>query len=194
MKKIVKFVLHLLKNVSIFANMEQFRTISDYEGLYEVSNYGNVKSLNYNRTGKEKILKPQADTKGYLFVILYKNGKKKHHKVHRLVASAFIENPDNLPQVNHKDECPTNNCLENLEWCTCEYNINYGTHNQRISIPVDMLTNSGELIRSFPSSAEAERWLRVNEFPSASHASINKCCKGKLQSCYGFKWKYAQGN
>jgi hypothetical protein len=175
--------------------MEIFREISGYEGLYAVSNYGNVKSLKF---GKEKILKPRADGDGYLYVTFCKNGKMKHHKVHRLVASAFIENPDNLPQVNHKDENPSNNNADNLEWCTQEYNHNYGTRNQRVaealSIPVDILTKDGEFIRQFPSCMEAERWLRINGFPNANHSHINQCCKGKRSTAYGFKWRYAQVN
>ena len=104
--------------------MEVYRTVQGYEGLYEISNYGRVKSLNYNRTGKERIMKPAANTKGYLCVGLFKDGKMKSHRVHRLVASAFIENPDELPEVNHKDEDKTNNCANNLEWCLHKDNCN----------------------------------------------------------------------
>ena len=178
--------------------MEVFRDIAGYEGMYQVSNEGRVKSLNYNHTGKEKLLKPAANTKGYLLVDLYKDGKMKSHRVHRLVASAFIDNTDNLHQVNHRDEDKTNNCVENLEWCTNEYNHNYGTRNQRVaeanSIPVDMLIKDGEFIRQFPSSREAERWLRISGYPSASHSHIIQCCKGNRNTAYGFKWKYAHGN
>lgn len=179
-------------------DMEVFKYIEGYEGLYQISNYGNVKSLWY---GKERILKPSADGNGYLFVNLYKDAKRKHHQVHRLVAQAFIPNPDNLPQVNHKDECKINNSVENLEWCTCEYNLNYGTRNQRAgealtngkcSISIDMFTKDGELIHTFPSCMEAERWLRSNGLPKAQNSHIIQCCKGKLQSYYGFKWRYAQ--
>lgn len=210
--------------------MEQWIDIEDYEGKYQVSNEGRVKSLNYNRTGKECILKPAVNRDGYLFVVLCKDGKAKIYYLHRLVASAFIPNPDGLPQVNHKDEDKTNNSVlvnldnsvdfekSNLEWCTHEYNHNYGTINQRIaeahrgkpcpwvaeaqrgvyntkrSIPVDMLTKDGELIRTFPSSAEAMRWLRENGFPKAANQNINDCCRGKLNTAYGFKWRYANGN
>ena len=93
---------------------------------YMISNYGRVKSLNYRRTGKEKILSLKKDKKGYYYITLCKNGECKTFKVHRLVAKAFIPNPNNYPQVNHKDENPSNNCVENLEWCTNEYNLNYG--------------------------------------------------------------------
>ena len=108
---------------------EQWRPIEGYEGLYEVSNLGRVKSL---KCGRERILKPQMKKKGYLQVGLRKEGKYKMFKVHRLVAQAFIPNPEGLPQINHKDENPSNNRVENLEWCDSKYNNNYGTHNERI--------------------------------------------------------------
>ena len=112
--------------------MEIWKDIPGYEGLYQVSNYGNVKSLNYRGTkGKHKCLKQNTDKYGYKVVILANHGKYKSYKVHRLVASAFIENPNNYPQVNHLDENPANNNYLNLEWCTAKYNINYGTRNKR---------------------------------------------------------------
>lgn len=103
---------------------EVFRPVEGYEGLYEVSNLGRVKSLKW---GKERILKPGMDGCGYLKANLYKEGKIKHFMVHRLVAQAFIPNPEGLPQINHKDEDKTNNRVDNLEWCTAKYNSNYGT-------------------------------------------------------------------
>ena len=108
--------------------IEEFRDIPGYEGLYEVSNLGRVRSLE-----TERILKPSKNTWGYLFVSLYKNGIKKAVRIHRLVALAFIPNPDNLPCINHKDEDKTNNTVDNLEWCDDKYNANYGTRNERIA-------------------------------------------------------------
>ena len=113
---------------------EIWRDVVGFEGLYKVSNLGNVKSLNYNRTGKEKLMKPQTDGHGYLQVMLYKDGKYKIKKIHRLVAEAFIPNPDNLPCVNHKDENKTNNKEFNLEFCTYEYNNNYGTRKIKVEL------------------------------------------------------------
>lgn len=111
---------------------EMWKDIPGYEGLYQVSNLGNIRSLKYAGGNKVKLLK-QATTNGYKQVQLSKNGKGKNHLVHRLVAIAFIPNPNNLPVVNHKDENPSNNNVDNLEWCTQEYNINYGTRNERAS-------------------------------------------------------------
>ena len=112
---------------------EEWRDIKGYEGKYQVSSYGRIKSLNYNRTKKEKILNPCLTKKGYLIVDLYKNGRRKPCTVHKLVALHFIPNYDNLPQVNHKDENKSNNRVDNLEWCTSIYNNNYGTRNKRMS-------------------------------------------------------------
>lgn len=111
--------------------VEQWRPIEGYEGLYEVSNLGRVKSLGNDKNRKEKILRPVMTKKGYLQLFLSKEGKAKRFFVHRLVAQAFIPNPEGLPQINHKDENPSNNRVENIEWCDCKYNINYGTHKER---------------------------------------------------------------
>ena len=112
---------------------EQWRDISGYEGLYQVSNLGQVKSMDYRHTGKEKVISSQTQKNGYLHVSLWKDRTKRFFYIHRLVADAFIPNPDNLPEVNHKDECLSNNSVDNLEWCTSIYNANYGTRNSRMS-------------------------------------------------------------
>lgn len=166
---------------------EIWKDILGYEGLYQVSNFGRVKSLKF---GKERILKLTKDKDGYLIVNLYKNNKSKTFKVHRLVAEAFIPNPDNLPQVNHKDEDKSNNILSNLEWCDVKYNQNYGTRNKRIgksntngkrSKPVLQYTLDGKFVREWESYRECKR----NGF---NH--VSECCRGKLKSCEGFIWKY----
>ena len=110
---------------------EIWKDVKGYEGLYQVSNLGRVKRLRFiNRHldfKQEKILKPYKDGGDYYFVIgLHKNGKKKYKAIHRLVAEAFIPNPNNYPIVNHKDENKENNYVDNLEWCTHKYNSNYG--------------------------------------------------------------------
>ena len=176
-----------------------------YEGLYKVSNWGRILSLNYNKTGKPKLRTPVEDKDGYFTVQLSKNGKRKTCKVHRLVAETFLENPDNLPEVNHKDEDKTNNFVflnedcsinkekSNLEWKTHRDNINHGTHNERmrkaltngkLSKRVLQLSLTGELIREWPSTMEIQRQLGYN------NANISACCLGKLKTTYGFRWEY----
>lgn len=110
--------------------IEIWRDIPGYEGKYQVSNTGEIRSLKF---GKIKILKQYTDKCGYNFLILSENGKRKNYFVHRSVAMTFIPNPNNLPQVNHKDENKANNCVDNLEWCSRKYNMNYGTRNERAS-------------------------------------------------------------
>lgn len=116
---------------------EIWKDIKDYEGLYQVSNYGRVRSLdrcdNMGRFMDGHILSIGDNGNGYKHVGLSKNGLQKTEYVHRLVAKSFIPNPNNLPQVNHKDENPNNNCVDNLEWCTNKYNNNYGNHKVRLS-------------------------------------------------------------
>jgi hypothetical protein len=118
--------------------MELWKDIKGYEGMYQVSNYGNVRSLDrYDSIGRFKtgtILSEGDNGNGYKNVQLYKDGQGRMYYVHRLVAEAFIPNPDNLPQVNHMDEDKSNNCVTNLEWCTNEYNSNYGNHNLKLSL------------------------------------------------------------
>lgn len=113
---------------------EIWKDIKGYEGLYQVSTLGRVKSISY---GKEKILvltpRTGSNKRKEVKVTLCKNGKRKYFLVHRLVAEAFIPNPNNVPQVNHKDENSINNIVTNLEWCTSKYNCNYGTRNERLA-------------------------------------------------------------
>ncbi len=120
--------------------MELWKPILGYEGLYEISNLGRVKSLprwhNNRFSGyidKGRFLKPRFDSYGYQMVMLCKDKKQKNYLIHKLVANAFIDNPNGYDSINHKDENKTNNCVENLEWCTRYYNNNYGTRNKRMS-------------------------------------------------------------
>ena len=167
---------------------EIWKDIEGYEGLYQVSNMGRVKSLGNNKTRKEKILKSSKSNRGYLVVHLYKEGKVKGYSIHRLVTSAFIPNPNNLPQVNHKDEDKTNNRVDNLEYCDSKYNLNYGTRTERItianSIPILQFNLDGEFIKKWDSIIQVERELGFN------HSSINMCCKGKYKNAYGYWWCY----
>ena len=157
---------------------ETWKAIAGYEELYEVSDEGNIRSLNFNHTGKEKILKPRKTHRGYLQVLLYKDGKYKVMSVHRLVAQAFIPNPNNIETVNHKDEDKTNNSASNLEWMTNKDNVTYSQARQ-----VQMFDKStGELLATFPSMMEAERVTGI------ANQSICSCCLGKLKSAGGYAW------
>lgn len=164
---------------------EYWKPVVGYEGHYQVSNFGRVKSIKF---GKERILKQHINIKGgYYYVCLLKNGKHKNYYVHRLVAQAFLPNPYKLPQVNHKDENKTNNNVDNLEWCTNEYNHNYGTINERISQsqskPVLQYDLNGNLIKEWKSINECGR----NGF---NQGDICKCCNGKRKTAKGFIWVY----
>ena len=163
---------------------EYWKPVVGYEGHYQVSNFGRVKSIKF---GKERILKPKKNKFGYLCINLYKNNIKKEYKVHRLVAEAFIDNPDNLPQVNHRDENKLNNNADNLEWCTHEYNINYGTRTERcskkLSKPVLQYTLDGEFVREWPSTMECDR----NGY---NRGNVYACCLGKRKTHKGFIWRY----
>lgn len=134
----------------------EWRYVVGYEGLYKVSTEGNIKSIRRN-----KILSPNTNKDGYKRVSLYKNKASKHYSVHRLVAQAFIPNPDNLPQVNHIDEDKSNNCVSNLEWITPKDNCNYGTRNRKVALsknkPVLQLSLEGDLIREWESASEGIR-------------------------------------
>ena len=165
--------------------IEVWKDVFGYEGLYQVSNIGRVKSLKY---GKERILKPLKDGGGYIFVHLCKNGERKMYKIHRLVAFTFLTNPQNLSDVNHKDEDKTNNSVQNLEFCDKKYNCNFGTRNQRIaekhSKPVLQFTKSGEFVREWKSGMDVQKNLGYTQ------TNISACCLGKYKSAYGFVWKY----
>lgn len=164
---------------------ETWRPVVGYEGLYEVSDLGNVRSLNYNGTGIIKNLKPQLLPSGYLQVSLYKKGRPKSAAVHRLVAKAFIENPSYLPVVNHKDENKTNNEACNLEWCTVKYNTNYGTSLRKRCKPLVAKDALGNVIHSFESTREA-----ANAGFNLGH--VSNCCLGRIKTHKGLYWEYVQ--
>ena len=179
-----------------------------YEGLYKVSNLGRIISLNYLHTGRAELMNPVKTKYGYLQVLLYKNGKRKMCKVHRLVAETFLPNPEGKPEINHKiegDEGKTLNMVifnkdgtinkekTTIEWVTREENNNYGTRNERIfekttngklSKKVLQLTLNGELIREWPSTHECGR----NGF---NQGHVISCCNGKQKTHKGFRWMYA---
>lgn len=196
--------------------IEEWRTAivdgEPYEN-YQVSNWGRILSLNYRNTGKPGLMNPGKMSNGYLRVKLWKSKESKKCYVHRLVAEVFLENPENLPEVNHIDEDKTNNFVflnedgtvdeekSNLEWKSHKDNINHGTRNERagkaiskakkgitngkLSKKVLQFTLSGDLIREWPSTKECGR----NGF---NQGHVAECCRGKLKSHKGFKWMYAE--
>ena len=119
---------------------EIWRDVVGYEGLYKVSNFGRIKSLPRNGTVKyERLLRQKVGNNGYCTVALSKHNKTKYKSVHRLVAEAFLDNPKDLPLINHKDENKLNNCVDNLEWCDAHYNMTYGVHAERQYLSRDEL-------------------------------------------------------
>ena len=155
---------------------EIWKNINGYEN-YQVSNLGNVKSCKRN-----KMLKPYKDIWGYLRVTLHDKNGSKHFKIHRLVAKCFIPNPNNLPQVNHKDENRLNNNVNNLEWCTAKYNSNYGNRNKKLSgilinrndmiKPIDVYDLEMNYIETLISEAEVIRKYKI------PYSNIKRCCEG----------------
>lgn len=179
---------------------ETWLPVVGYEGLYEVSNMGNVRSWyrilrNGILTKRETPYYPRKYKKpsGHLSVWLYKNGKGRSWLVHRLVAIAFLPNPDNLPFINHKDEIPYHNNVENIEWCTPAYNNSYGTIKERmsksllnrkdLSFPVVRISSNGKK-KTYPSMQEAARDNNVFQ------SNIWKCCNGERHTCGGYFWTY----
>lgn len=161
---------------------EIWKEIKDYEGLYWVSNLGRVKS-------STKILKNRLSKRGYYIVTLYKNAKGVTKTVHRLVAKAFIPNPDDLPQINHKDENKLNNNVDNLEWCTAKYNCNYGSHNSKLGLALKgKAGRPGKAVHCidldiiYASASEATRQTGIKH--------IDEVCSGKRESAGGMWWEW----
>lgn len=134
--------------------VEEWRPVVGYENLYEVSDWGNVRSLNYRCSKKIKTLKPFYFSNGYCGIKLHKENKVKNYLIHRLVAETFIPNPNNEPCVNHIDENITNNVKWNLEWCSQKYNCNYGSHNMKLS-------NSIKNSNTFKTAMSSEKYKEI---------------------------------
>lgn len=177
---------------------EIWKPVVEYDGFYEVSNLGRVRSVerivrssrgNATKRSPGKLLKQIPLKSGYLTVEFCKYGIRKKKLVHRLVADAFLDNPNGMPQVNHKDEDKSNNCVENLEWCDAKYNNNYGTKNLRVSEknkvskckPVAQIRD-GVVISIFPSTISAKH--------IADPGHIGACALGKRLSAGGYSWQY----
>lgn len=171
--------------------MEVWKDIVGFEGLYQVSNMGRVKSLKYwsniykKYYEREKILKQATHPKGYKIVGLHINGKNITKKVHRLVAEAFIPNPNNLPEVNHKQGIKSDNRATELEWATASENVQHaydaGLKKTKKVIQYDL---NGNKIKEYKSSREAERATKID------HSNILNCCNGVYKQCNGYIWRY----
>ena len=171
---------------------EIWKDIKDYEGRYQVSNLGRVRSFFYGKKFHEegRIISTKLNNRNYTQVHLFKNGKEKMNLMHRLVAEAFIPNPNNLPQVNHIDENKENNCANNLEWCNNKYNAYYGTritrsgekHRKQV-FQYDLENN---LIHIYNSLKEAGKTMNL------APTTIGDCCRGKTNTAGGYKWKYKE--
>lgn len=184
---------------------EIWKDIRGYEGRYQVSNLGNVKSLNYGNHGTAKNLVPKVSNRGRPWVELAKDGAKKAYLVYRLVATEFIPNENNYPEVNHKDENVFNNCVDNLEWCTGEYNRSYSynlhpekhrdaresctrtgkRYGKRTALEIEQLDFEGNVVKRWPNSRTIFNDTGMSDW------SISECCRGKRKQAYGFKWRYA---
>lgn len=168
--------------------MKEWREIDGFPN-YMVSNTGEIKSLNYNKTGK---LIPHKLSNGYLGINLYDNDKKSCYLlIHRLVAQAFLPNPNGCRIINHKDENRSNNPVNNLEWCSHKYNLIF-------SIPALQYSKTREFLKEFPSIAEAARTVNNGNIKAAV-TNILKCCNGvadtqfgtvKRKTAYGYIWKF----
>lgn len=178
---------------------EIWKDIPNYEGTYQVSNLGRVRSLDrmvLRKDGRSErhsgtIIK-QHINRGYHYVRLCKNSSYRSLKVHRLVAEAFIPNINNLPQVNHMDENKSNNSVGNLEWCTMEYNIRYGTAFQRTrdshiklhGKKVVMYSSDGDIVKTFECTKDLER-------EGFDRRAVNRCCRNISNTHKGYKFQYA---
>ena len=165
--------------------MEIWKYIKGFDNLYQISNYGRIKSFHNNDVN---IINGYITKYGYKVITLRNKNKLSIKFIHRLVAEYFIDNlnPTIYTSVNHKDENKLNNKFDNLEWCTPKYNCNYGTRNDKISTPVYQFTKDNIFIRKWDSANKAAKTLNINK------GNIINCCRGRTKSAYNYIWKYTR--
>ena len=177
---------------------EIWKDVVGYEGLYEVSDKGNVRSVerkdSIGRKCGGRVLKPINNGHGYLQVDMCKNGKAKKKRIHRLVAEAFIPNPKGFLEINHKDENKSNNELSNLEWCTREYNINYGKRTEKVSKKVRAINIKTGEVFTFNSIREAGRKGYVRRHVSKACLGVYNAGGGNLYRSHRWSYEDVEGN
>lgn len=192
--------------------VEVWKDIEGFEGRYQVSNLGNIKSLRYGGRYEARNLVPKVNNKGYEWVELAVNGTKKCKQIHRLVANAFIPNPKGYPIINHKDENPRNNRVDNLEWCDYKYNTNYYIERHKEAFyanvqkprgwgkgrkrkqwilgpykrtkKVAQIDKDGNIIKIWNNASQIVREEGKSQW------SITQCCDGKRKTAYGYTWRF----
>jgi len=186
--------------------------IKGYEGMYQISNLGHVRSLDrwewnginfWHRKGQ--LMKTYEKENGYWFVTLRKNNKPKCFYVHRLVAQAFIPNPKELPEINHKSEVKSENFVENLEWISCKDNNNYGTKNERMKTNKSWINKHKKALKNahkahekavyiiYPNGTDElfESMKKASEAVDILKSNVSKCCRGVVKSSHGYHFEYA---
>ncbi len=174
--------------------MEKWKNIKGYEGLYQVSNLGNVRSLNYRKQGFVKNLYLKHHPDGYRQVELFKNGTKRMITVHRLVAEAFVPNRNGYDVVNHLNENKADNRVENLEWIDFAGNVRYSKNKHRNENKNKSLKRNERVLQLSLDGVLIKEWANITEVKHSTkynNWSIYQCCEGVRKSAYGFKWQYA---
>lgn len=186
--------------------MEIWKEIKDYNGSYEASNYGAIRSLNYAHTNTTRELKQETTKFGYKRVVLCKDGVAKRYLIHRLIAETFIENQDNKPCIDHIDGNRGNNAIDNLRWCTYSENLHNpithtkrctslsGEHNPMFGVTSEKHPNSKKITQYTMDGSHIKQWNSIVDASKSlglNRCCIKDCCRGRQKSAGGYLWKYA---